>query len=303
MLNLLIQIFIYILKHILDVSIIFQIILFFFNIQKFSTYKNLVLLIFTIFFLLNPIAELSLFENKIIFNDIILRYIILNTIIFINFILSCVSVYKYNNLIKKLLKYCENSIGESFKSRRWYCKINICFIIFYLIDLGIGIYFFFYLKEKVSTDGLGIISLQNESLQKQLEDLLKEEKRLNNEISERKKENEENKKKIDEELAQFERQIISNHYKLNTINKNKSEMNSIINKLELNLVEKQNELNNLDEKINQNYEKKKKQLIQELNDLKNINEQLENEKKSLYLINKDFNKDYSDILGLKSNNI
>ncbi len=131
----------------------------------------------------------------------------------------------------------------------------------------------------------------------------KEEERLNHEISEGKTENEENKKKIDEELDKFERQIISNHIKLNTINKNISEMNSTINKLELNLVEKQNELNNLDENINQNYEKKKTQLIQELNNLKNINEKLENEKKSLQLINKDFNKDYTDILALKNNTI
>ncbi len=276
---------------------------FFFNIQKFSTNKNIVLLIFTILFLLIPLAELDLFKIKIKLNEKKCIYIILNLIIFINFILSCVSVYKYNNLNKELLKYCENSIGESFKSRKWYCKINICFIIFYLIDLGIGIYFCFTSKENFSTDERGINYSENESLKKQLEDLSKEEERLNHEISEGKTENEENKKKIDEELDKFERQIISNHIKLNTINKNISEMNSTINKLELNLVEKQNELNNLDENINQNYEKKKKQLIQELNNLKNINEKLENEKKSLQLINKDFNKDYTDILALKNNTI
>ena len=265
----------------------------FFNNQKFSTIKNSFLLSFTILFLLIPIALLDLFEIKKSFKIIIVIYVIFNLMMVVNFIFSCISIYKYNKLIKKLLKYCENSIGESFKSRKWYCKINICFIIFYLIDLGIGIYFYFPLKEKFST----------ESYKKQLEDLSKEEERLNNEISEGNMKNEENKKKIDEEFDKFESQIISNHLKLNIINKNISELNSIINNLELKLVEKQNELNNLDERINLNYENKKKQLIQELNNLKNINEKLENEKKSLQLINKDFNKDYTDILALKNNTI
>ena len=94
-------------------------------------------------------------------------------------------------------------LEKSFKSRKWYCKINICFIIFYLIDLGIGIYFYFPLKEKFITGEKNEIS-SIESLRKELGKLSKEEERLKNEISKGELENKENKKKIDEELDELE---------------------------------------------------------------------------------------------------
>ena len=272
---------------------------FFFKIKRFSTNKNLVLFFFTLFFLLIPVADLGLIEIKLGILGIII-YIILNIMILINFILCCVSVSKYNHLVNNLLKSCNNSIGESFKSRKWYYKINICLIIFYLIDLVIGIYFYFPLKEKK------IISInENEDLIKELEELKKEEERLNNEIIKENKENIEIKTKLDKELDELEKKIISNNMKIRMRNEDKTEINSIINELEIDLYEKQNELKNLkDEIMNINSEKNKRQLNQELNVLKNTNEKLECEMESLKLINKDFNKDYTEILDIrKSHNV
>ena len=128
----------------------------------------------------------------------------------------------------------------------------------------------------------------------------KEEERLNNEIIKGNKENIEIKTKLDKELDELEKKIISNNMKIRMRNEDKTEINSIINELEIDLSEKQNELKNLkDEIMNINSEKNKSQLNQELNVLKNTNEKLECEMESLKLINGEFNKDYSEILDIK----
>ena len=133
----------------------------------------------------------------------------------------------------------------------------------------------------------------------------KEEERLNNEIIKENKENIEIKTKLDKELDELEKKIISNNMKIRMRNEDKTEINSIINELEIDLSEKQNELKNLkDEIMNINSEKNKSQLNQELNVLKNTNEKLECEMESLKLINGEFNKDYSEILDIrKSHNV
>ena len=276
---------------------------FFLNRKKFSTIKNLVLFFFTIFFLLIPIAFLDFVKIKLEIEGIIIIYIIPNILILINFILSFISVLYYNTLINNLLKDCENSIGEDFKSRKWYCKINICFIIFYLIDLVIGIYLYIPFKEKFITGEKNEIS-SIESLRKELGKLSKEEERLKNEISKGELENKENKKKIDEELNELDKLIdIINDEEINEINNNISNINNTIKELEEDLFEKENEFKNLDEIIIENNEIEINELKQELDDLKNQNEQLENENKSLALIKKEFNRDYYELLSMRNNTI
>jgi hypothetical protein len=80
---------------------------------------------------------------------------------FINWVLSIVSVVKYNQITKDVFDELNNSITKEFYNKKWNYKINIALIIFYFFDLCLGI-----LNFKILLDE-NILSFKREIVKKQ----------------------------------------------------------------------------------------------------------------------------------------
>ncbi len=118
------------------------------KIRNFSRDKNIVLFIFTFIYLI-----ILFFNFEFISYDYglygFIIYSFVHVLLFINLILVIVSVSYYHTISSNIRKY-NDIIKEEYNSTKWHCKINICLIIFYIIDIAIGgLNYYFLLKKEI----------------------------------------------------------------------------------------------------------------------------------------------------------
>ena len=109
-----------------------------FGMRKFSRVKNIVLLFFTLLFFIFLFIYFEFFPYKYGIYGLAV-FIFVNFLLFINLILSIVSVALYYNVSNNVLKKFNNSIKTEYESTKWHCKVNLALIFLYIIDLALGI--------------------------------------------------------------------------------------------------------------------------------------------------------------------
>ena len=123
------------------------------EVYNFSKNKNIIFLIFTLFFFIFTFINFEFV--KIILGLIgFIIFVLVNVCVLINFILSIVSISFYYNMNNNTFQKFNNSISTDFKNTKWYCKTNFALVFLFVIDFGLGIANYYFLKEK------GIISFR-----------------------------------------------------------------------------------------------------------------------------------------------
>ena len=106
--------------------------------RRFSRDKNIVLLFFTLLFFLFLFIYFEFIPYKYGYYGLCI-FLLVNFLLFINFILSIVSVALYYDVTKNVLTQFDNLMKKEYESIKWHCKINFILIFLFLIDLSLGI--------------------------------------------------------------------------------------------------------------------------------------------------------------------
>ena len=131
-----------------------------FTVYLFSKIKNILLIIFTLIFVCFCFSIFNFFNKNFgIYGFVV--FVLVNIFMFINWVLSIVSVVKYNQITNDVFENLNNSITNEFKNKKWNFKINIALIIFYFFDLCLSI-----LNVKILLDE-NILSFKTETVKKQ----------------------------------------------------------------------------------------------------------------------------------------
>ena len=108
------------------------------TVYRFSKQKNIVLIIFSLLFIGFCFSIFNCFKKNFGLYGFI-AFVVVNTLLFINWVLSMVSVSKYNQITNDVFHKLNNSISEEFKNKKWNYKINWVLIVFYFFYLCLGV--------------------------------------------------------------------------------------------------------------------------------------------------------------------
>ena len=117
------------------------------TVYRFSKEKNIVLIIFSLLFIGSCFSIFNCFKKNFGLYGFI-AFVVVNILLFINWVLSMVSVSKYNQITNDVFHKLNNSISEEFKNKKWNYKINWVLIVFYFFDLCLGVLNYVILREE-----------------------------------------------------------------------------------------------------------------------------------------------------------
>ena len=105
------------------------------------------MIIFTLLFIVFCFSVFNCFKKNFGLYGFIV-FVLVNTFLLINWVLSIVSVAKYNQITNDVFHKLNNSISEEFKNKKWNYKINWVLIVFYFFDLCLGVLNYVILREE-----------------------------------------------------------------------------------------------------------------------------------------------------------